>query len=373
MPAYVERARGRGCPQPATAGSFERYHQSRRIYTARVDYTFQKGTSASVFWALNDTGVRGQPPAVGINAIDSQNHFVGVLFTGDFGIVKPIFEAVSSFGHVGMPDTANPVNDFLGSQISGKDFKIQSMAAYADVAFDLSKIAGFKLEPHLGGFWVQGDNDPTDNTLSGYSPIVALNRFMPRWGGENLITGDGNLAWGSPLYSFLPEMSWGNQSNQLSNGGGLISISRADNPGMIMIGGGVDSEPVKDKLRFRTNAYAMMFNADFLVGAIPDAQKDNASSLGLVPRDTGTKRLITSRFYGVEWDSEITYLISKTVFFRFQFSLLAPGPGARQVVGALSNQGNGTLRTIGAASIEEAAETDATMARRLGAEVVWNF
>ena len=365
---------------PTPIGNFERGDEERRIWTARVDYTIVKGTKAALFWAFNDAHVRGQPPAT--FAPDINSHYIGTIISADVAGFKPLIEVAGNFGSV--RSDFGGAKDVFGNCLStgtpltpcppGKrEFDLGSVGVFADIAYDASKVFGFKFEPHVGFYWLRGDDDPTDDNLEGWSPVIAMPRFSPRFGGENLILTDGNAVWGSPLYSFLPEQAYGNQSAFLSNGGGLFGISRSDNPGMRLVGGGIDTEPWKGKLRYRTNAFGLWFNEDFLVGRIPAGFENNASVLGLIPRQGAPFRLVDDRFFGVEWDNEITYFLTKNTFIKLQFSFLFPGEAADRVTGALANIGTGEFVTFGGTSVEKAGKFETDTVKRVAVELWWNF
>jgi hypothetical protein len=359
-----------GCPQPLPIGAWDGNQGERRLVSSRLDYTLAEGNTLSAIYVVNHSRLRGQPPTAGINALTSVTHYPGLLYLGKIGAFKPMLELAGSFGSVRYPGLLAPVNDFLGNPINGRTFKVRSFAVYGDVAYDASEAAGFKLEPHAGFYFLKGDSDPGDGILGGYTPAVSNTRFTPRFAGEHTIVMDSNLLYGSALYAPFPEL-WGNQGNLMSNGAGLFGNSRSDAPGVTLIGGGVDTEPVKGKLRYRTNAYAMLYNERFLVGAITDPA--NASTLGLVVRDTGTKRVIDERLFGVEWDNELTYMFNSVVSAKLQFSFLFPGAAARQITGALTDQGSGETVTLGGVDFERAQSAEARIVRRLGAELLWSF
>lgn len=351
--------------------AYENNRASRRLWSSRLDYTLREGATLSAIYVVNDSRLRGQPPATGINALYAVTHYPGLLFSGNFAGFKPIVEVAGSVGSVTYPGLASASADYFGNDIQGRTFAIRSFGAFADLAYDLGPRVGFKLEPHIGMYWLQGDNNPADDTLNGFTPAVSNTRFPPRFAGEMTILMDTNAVYGSTLYGLVPEM-WGNQGANLTNGGGLFNNSRSDSPGLTLVGGGVDTEPIKAKLRYRTNVYGLIYNAPFLVGAVTDP--NNASVLGILARDTGTKRVVDSRFFGVAWDNELSYFINSTVTAKLQFSFLFPGPAAQQIVGALADQGTGENADLGGGvSMERAAAVQATTIKRIAAELVWSF
>jgi hypothetical protein len=360
-----------GCPQPLPIGAFDGNEGERRLATGRIDYTLTEGNTLSAIYVVNHSRVRGQPPAAGANAISSVTHYPGLLYLGKIGKFKPMLELAGSIGSVRYPGLQTEVRDYLGNPINGRTFNLRSFALYGDVAYDASEAAGFKLEPHVGFYYLKGDGNPGDDRLEGYTPAVSNTRFTPRFSGEHTIVLDSNIIYGSALYAPFPEL-WGNQGNLMTNGAGLFGNSRSDAPGVTLVGGGVDTEPVKGKLRYRANLFGMLYNQPFLVGAIGDP--NNASNVGLLVRDTGAKRVVDSRLFGVEWDNEITYMFNSVVSAKLQVSFLFPGAAARQIAGALANRGSEEMVTLGGVDFERASHAEETRTiRRLGAELLWNF
>ncbi|HYO53093.1 hypothetical protein [Archangium sp.] len=369
---FVYAERTTNVPPPLPIGLFDDSIGERRIGVGRLDLTPVEGLTISGLYVVNHARLRGQPPATGINALSSVTHYPGLLISANVKGFKPLLEVAGSVGSVRYPGTATPTLDYLGNQIDGRTFKVRSLAAFADLAYDASAAVGFKLEPHIGAYYLKGDSNPADDVLGGYTPAVGMPRFAQRFSGENMIVADGNIAYGSPLYSTFPEL-WGNQGSVMSNGGGLFGNSRSDSPGVTMIGGGVDIEPLKSTLRYRTNAYALIYNERFLVGAIPETEYNNASAVGLLARDTGTKRLVDERLFGVAWDNELIYMITSTFSAKLHVSFVFTGPAAQQVAGALSDQGNGETVEIAGVSFERAQRAQADTMRRIAVELLWNF
>lgn len=359
-----------GCPQPLLIGAWDGNQGERRLATGRLDFTLTESHTLAAFYVVNHSRLRGQPPTAGANAITSVTHYPGLLYLGKLGGFKPMLEVAGSFGSVRYPGLQAPVNDYLGNPLNSRTFRVRSFALYGDVAYDASAAAGFKLEPHAGFYYLKGDSNPGDNVLGGFTPAVSNTRFTPRFSGENTIVMDSNIVYGSSLYAPFPDL-WGNQGNLLTNGGGIFGNSRSDAPGVTLVGGGVETEPVKGKLRYRSNAYAMLYNERFLVGAITEPA--NASTLGLLVRDLGTKRVVDERLFGVEWDNELTYLFNSVVSAKLQVSFLFPGAAARQITGALTDQGTEETVTMGGVDFERARQAEARTIRRLGAELLWTF
>jgi hypothetical protein len=359
-----------GCPQPLPIGAFDGNQGERRLAVGRLDYTLFEGNTLSAFYVANHSRLRGQPPVAGIQAITSVTHYPGLLYIGKLGKFKPMLEAAGSLGSVRYPGLPANTPDYLGNPINGRTFALNSFGLYGDVAYDATEALGFKFEPHAGFYYLKGDSNPGDDVLGGFTPAISNTRFTPRFAGEHTIVMDSNIVYGSALYSPFPEL-WGNQGNLMTNGAGLFGNSRSDSPGVTLVGAGLDTEPIKGTLRYRTNAYAMMYNERFLVGAIAD--RNNASTVGLLIRDTGAKRVIDSRFFGVEWDNELTYMFNSVVSAKLQASVLFPGEAAQQIAGALSDQGSGETVSMGGVDFERAGLAEARVVTRFGAELLWSF
>ncbi|MBN2232737.1 MAG: hypothetical protein JW781_07965 [Deltaproteobacteria bacterium] len=269
---------------------------------------------------------------------DTMSHHLGFYYQGQFGIVKPFFEAVYQFGEADNTGLSQYLDPYTGQYLK-EDYDIDAYALAADVAFDLKELVGFKFEPHIGIMYTSGDDDPTDGDLEGYTGVVNAQRFSYHWGGENTIIGDTNLMMGSILYGYLPELygsgtpvSTGGLQNFAGAGGG-----RGDNPGLTMVSVGLNMAP-KRFIIFRTNLNYFEFNEDFRLPTLDGR---------IVPIDAD--------YAGTEWDNELTIAFSKNTFIKTQVSFLFPGDVMEDIAEAYSGE-----------------ETD-DVATRLAMELIWNF
>jgi len=338
---------------------FEPRGGDRKIWSVRLDYTPVKAARAALFWAFNDAEVSGQPPQP--FPADFTAHHVGLILTGETMDLKPLFEVVGTWGTVKSPFFPS-FTDVEGRPLPST-LDIRAFALFADLAVDARRFTGLPLEPHVGLYYLSGDRNPHDTTLGGFTPIVAMPRVTPRFGGEGTILMDGNQLWGSPLYSLFPEQSWGNQSPLLSTGGGLFGLSRGDNPGMLLIGGGLTWTPLQ-ALTVRTNAYGLWFNESFVVCRVDPAD----ASTGVVPRQVcppapgGIATWITQAFFGTAWDTEVAYAVNTNVWLKLQAAALFPGEAVRAITEALARDPMGASRG-------QASKT----ATRFAIEVFWSF
>jgi hypothetical protein len=317
------------------------YDNDRDIYSARVNYTLFKDTKIGLIYALNDMKLRGNTTTndpcglVGGTNTTCQNvnaHFISPIFVGSIAGFKIAAQYSHMFGEAER------------MLVAGDKFDIESNAFFGDVAYDMTPWFGFRFIPHIGVLWTEGDDNPSDNKLRGY---VGKNfqRFIPSFGGENTIIADGNPVVGTFLYSFIPDLR-GNQNSTLVVGG--QGAGRGDNPGILLIGGGITVDPIKN-WSYRTNVYYMEYDQNFCVLAVAGACAATSS---------GAPNLITNHEIGVAWDNEVSWWLDKNMVVKGQFSFLVPGDGLKQVTRALAN-------TAGVQPDETAI--------RLAVELLWNF
>ena len=338
---------GNFIPSPVPAGfDLVGADNDRTIYTARLDYKPSAAWTIGLIYALDDLKVRGAV-ATATTTPKVDNSRLSAILKGGAGNVRMLGQAVYSFGTAeatGVTNAASP---------DGK-YDIRAYAFAGDIAFDLHKMSGFSVPvvPHFGFYYTSGDKDPNDRKLTGYNAIVSIPRAGEIFGGENTILYDGNAVAGTVLYGNLPE-THGNQNTTLAVGG-LTGTGRGDNPGLTQIGGGVTIGPWTsggwfEQVTYKTNAYLLRHNADFI---------PTASTLQLSPGTPGTA-VVSKGNFGIEWDNQFTLKIQKNTFLLLQGSMLRPLDGGKAAAASL-------------AGVANTGQFDKP-AYRLAAEMLWNF
>ncbi len=260
-------------------------------------------------------------------------HFMGINYKGDYGIFKPLAEIAYVTGDV---------DGVTG--LAGGDGDISSWGFYGDLLVDLHEYVGLKqFGVHLGGYWMQGDNDPGDDDFEGFTPAVGITRFTPRFGSEQSISHDGNPIFGQVLYSMFPAY-YGTVS-----GGGINGAAKLNNPGFQMLGAGINA--AYGDFTYITHVMAMWFN------------DQEAVEYYFQQYVTGDVNI--NRFMGVEWNHELRYKIYKNVTLKGGMAFLFPGSGAEDITQALDAYANGTDFENGHKS------NDVSM--RFAAELLWFF
>jgi len=300
------------------------YDNDRSIWSARINYTLFKDTKIGLIYALNDQKVRGNfPTGDSCVAPTCQNvnaNFISPIVTASLAG----FKIAAQYSYMWGSADKMGVNN---AAVTNGEYDVSSSAAFLDVAYDMTPAVGFRLIPHVGVLWTQGDDNPNDNKLEGY---VGKNfqRFTSSFGGENTILADTNPVIGTLLYSFIPDQR-GNQNGTLGVGG-LVGTGRGDNPGILLVGGGITIDPIKN-WSYRTNAYYMKYNEDFCLG--------NLAAGVCAATTSGAPNLITSHEIGIGWDNEVSWWLDKNMVVKGQFSFIFPGDGLKQVTKALANNG----------------------------------
>ncbi len=260
--------------------------------------------------------------------IDHQ--FIGLQGKGAFGIVKPSLEVVYSFGDY---DSAT------------MDADISSWAFFGDIAFDLHEYVGIKkFEVHIGGMYAQGDDDADDDDLEGWAPATGIARFTPAFGSEQSISFDGNNMFGQVLYSIIPAY-YGSVSGAGINGG-----ANFDNPGLIMLGGGVKAG--WGKWSYKGNVMAMWFDESEAV----EAYYARMGVMGDIDIDD---------FMGVEFNNELSYKLYQNVTIKGGAAFLLPGDGAKDITQALQAY-------VEDRNFEDADDSD-DISMRFAVEMLWFF
>ena len=285
-------------------------------------------------WDKNDQGGK-----------NVDHHFIGLQGNGVFGPAKIQLEGVYGFGDY---DAAMPIArcDSKGNCKYKDNFDMGSWAFYGDVAFDLHEQVGIKkFEVHIGGLYAQGDDDWSDDDLEGWTSAVGIMRFTPAFGSEQSISFDGDNMFGQVLYSILPAY----YGSSLT-GGGINGGASFENPGLIMIGGGVKA--AWDKWSYKGNVMAMWFDS-------PEAVEYYYASKGV------TGDIDISEFMGIEWNNELAYKLYKNVTIKGGAAFLFPGSGAKDITQALQAYVKGV-------SFDDADDSD-DISMRFAAELIWFF
>ena len=343
---------------PAATITNTGYDNDRDIYSARINYTPLKGLKLGLLYTYDRLAIRfglptGDPcrplppplSSIGNPCPEVDSHHIGPILLADLAGFKFTGQYVYQFGEA----KKTGITNVAVTDINNADYDVEAHAVVADLAYDLTPWAGFRLIPHVGVIWASGDDNPNDNKLSGYAANVSGQRFTPVFGGENTILGDFNLVVGTNLYSFLPNLR-GNQHSGLATGG-LLSNDRGDSPGLLMVGGGITVAPLKNAV-YRTNAYYLRYSEKPCVnfGEVPALSPPAAC-----PSANPNSGFIAHREIGVGWDNEVMVFLDKNMVVKGQFSFLFPGDAVRDV----------TQRSVGQAVDETAI--------RLALELLWNF
>ncbi len=299
-------------------------NNDRTFMYGKLAYDFGPAVVEGFYmWDKNDQKSRN---------IDHQ--FVGVQGSGSFGIVKPTLEVVYSFGDYDDPGDSRDNTD------------ISSWALFGDVTVDLHDMVGIKkFEVHVGGIYAQGDDDFTDDDLEGWAPAVGINRFTPAFGSEQSISFDGNNMFGQVLYSIFPAYYGSSKTGAGINGGASL-----ENPGLIMVGGGVKA--AWGKWSYKGNVMAMWF--------------DEADAVAEYYKAKGVQGDVDiDDFMGVEWNNELAYKLYDSVVVKTGAAFLFPGDGAKDITRALNAYAKDK-------SFEDADDSD-DVSMRFAAELLWFF
>ena len=160
-------------------------------YIAKMNFKFG-GMTVSPFAVLSDM----RKDAQGIGNVHA--YYFGLEAFGKTGIFMPSFEIVGVTG---------TINDaYMNGTVQQDDYDISSFAAFAALKLDLMP----EFQPYIGGFYVQGDDDNTDNDAEGFVGITNITRYTPTFGMEGAYIYEhigGQLQ--SPLYALTPERKGG--------------------------------------------------------------------------------------------------------------------------------------------------------------------
>ncbi len=226
-------------------------------YIAKFNYKVA-GMTISPFAVYSDM----RKGAQGIG--NSQAYYFGLEAFGKTGIFMPSFEIVGVTGTIN--DAAKGGTD---------DYDISSFAAFAALKLDLMP----EFQPYIGGFYVQGDDDNTDNDAEGFVGITNIARYTPTFGMEGGYMYEHIYGLGNPLYALTPERLGGTAARY----GGISGAGTGDNPGLIYLGMGATGKVNGVKYKVQT-AYQWFEEEDGLglkndeIGWTVDAQASYALS-----------------------------------------------------------------------------------------------
>jgi hypothetical protein len=209
-------------------------------------------------------------------------YYAGLEAYGKIGMLMPSFEAVYVGGTIN--DAAEGGTD---------DYDISSYAFFASLKFDIAP----EFQPYIGGYWVRGDDDNTDDDAEGFVGITNISRYSPTFGMEGGIMYEHMATIGAPLYGLTPERL-GSPSARY---GGISGKGSGDNPGLIYVGLGATGK-LESKVSYKVQtAYLWFENEDGI-----DAADDD---IGWVV------------------DAQVAYPFSKNFVTSFTTSFLLPGDG----------------------------------------------
>jgi hypothetical protein len=257
-------------------------------YIGKLNFKFA-GLTMSPFACFSDMrkGVQGTGNA--------QAYYLGFETYGKIGPIMPSFEVVGVTGTIN--DAAKGGTD---------DYDIRSFAAFASVKLALMPA----FQPYIGGYYVQGDDDPTDNDAEGFVGITNITRYTPTFGMEGAYMYEHIYGLGSPLYALTPERL-GSKSAKY---GGIGGSGSGNNPGLIHVGMGATGKIAA--VSYKVQACYMWF-----------AEED-----GLVNKDDGTLGLDDDDI-GLTLDAQAKYALSPNFSISYTISGLIPGDGVKDLKG----------------------------------------
>ncbi len=249
-----------------------------RFYSLRAGFDLGSFTLAPIY-AFSDNGQQ-----------DASVHYVGVEGYGKLGKLTPRFEAIYAFGD---------------KKIAGSpDQDIGAWGASASVDFNISKT----IVPYIGAYYMTGDSSPNDDKVEAFNGITNISRYTATFGMENAF-----------IYRFVPVLGshlYSNNFNTLgsvSGYGGISNSSKADAPGMVMLGAGAKGS--KGRFSYKTQVMYFQFEEQ---GALEDAS------------NFGTQ--IDSEV-GIEFDLQLTYNFGKHFSVGNVLALFFPGDGIKDIRG----------------------------------------
>ncbi|MEA1923975.1 MAG: hypothetical protein U9N63_15155 [Pseudomonadota bacterium] len=249
-------------------------------YIAKFNYKVA-GLTISPFACFSDMrkGVQGTGNA--------QSYYFGLETYGKIGMFMPSFEVVGVTGTIA--DAYNGVDDY----------DISSFAVFGALKLDLMP----EFQPYVGGYYVQGDDDPTDDDAEGFVGITNITRYTPTFGMEGAYMYEHIYGLGSPLYALTPERL----GSKAAKYGGISGAGSGNNPGLMHIGAGATGK-FCNNVSYKVQTCYMWF-----------AEED---ALGLDDDEIG-----------LTVDAQVKYPLTSNVSLSYTISGLAPGDGVEEMKG----------------------------------------
>lgn len=246
-----------------------------RAYTFRLNYELNDFTLAPIY-AFSDNEDH-----------DAQTHYLGFEVYGKIGAFTPRFEFVYATGDIGNGDSEADISAF---------------GAYGSLEMEVNK----KFKPYIGGYFMTGDDDANDKDVEAFNGITNISRYSPTFGMENAMIYRYIPAIGSHLYS--------NNFATLGNTpgyGGISNSSKADSPGMMMLGLG--AKGAMGAWGYQAQVMYFLFEE---TGALEDSYGTDIDS------EVGT-----------EMDLRVTYAFNEHFSLGNVISVFIPGDGVQDLRG----------------------------------------
>lgn len=237
-------------------------------------------------------------------AADAKIAYYGLEGIGQFGFIKPSFEAIYADG------------EFRGTPTR----EIKSWAAFAGVEAAVSKV----VNPYIAVRYTRGDGNKNDTDVEGFAGITDIGRFTPLMGMDGNILGEHLSSGGfynSPLYSYAPDRAGGGNAY-----GGIGNGSSGNNPGSRIIA--VGARGAVNDFSYKAQLFGIWFDKtnNLTPGAGKTAQPD--------------------KYAGTTFDLMLKYDFSKNFYTSYIFSAFLPGDGIKDQQATTANDTFASLHTV---------------------------
>lgn len=237
-------------------------------------------------------------------AADAKIAYYGLEGIGQFGFIKPSFEAIYADG------------EFRGTPTR----EIKSWAAFAGVEAAVSKV----VNPYIAVRYTRGDGNKNDTDVEGFAGITDIGRFTPLMGMDGNILGEHLSSGGfynSPLYSYAPDRAGGGNAY-----GGIGNGSSGNNPGSRIIA--VGARGAVNDFSYKAQLFGIWFDKtnNLTPGAGKTAQPD--------------------KYAGTTFDLMLKYDFSKNFYTSYIFSAFLPGDGIKDQQATTADDTFASLHTV---------------------------